>query len=144
MPRTASRLALAGLVVLTACTASQAEVPPPAPTVDLTMQDYRFEVPGELPPGRVVLDVANAGEENHDLTVVALPEDFPATFEEHFATGQRRPLGTVVFLSPLEPGETDILALDLAPGRYGLLCTLETPDGVAHSRLGMATQIRVR
>jgi uncharacterized cupredoxin-like copper-binding protein len=44
----------------------------------------------------------------------------------------------------LETGETGDLALEsLEPGRYFMICPMETADGTPHFELGMVTEITV-
>lgn len=132
--------AAAGLLAA-GCQQAPPDRPPAPPTLEVVLDEYRVEAPEQVPAGRVVVEVVNAGDEAHNLTVLALPEDFPATFEERFASGQRQALGTLVILPAQPPGAEDVVALDLAPGRYGLLSTLEDDEGTSHARKGMAAQL---
>lgn len=142
LPLRASLALLAGLLA-TACQQAAADLPPSPRQVQLSLDEYSIQAPDRLSPGHVVFEVRNDGDRRHSLTVVRLPEDFPTTFAEHYAQGQERALGTVFVLTPRQPGSRDLFALDLAPGRYGLICTLRDEDGTLHSHKGMATQIRV-
>ncbi len=107
------------------------------------MHEYRFAVSdSEVEPGRTVFMVENEGETAHELTLEALPPDFPP-IDEQLRSDTRRVLPTLALLRPREPGTGDAFAVDLVPGRYALVCFLEDDDGVQHSLKGMATEIRV-
>jgi hypothetical protein len=41
------------------------------------------------------------------------------------------------------PGSTTSVAVDLAPGRYGLVCFLPDPDGQQHAQKGMSSEFRI-
>lgn len=108
------------------------------------MLEYRFDAPAELPAGRAVFTVPNAGRIEHQMQVLALPESFPATFEEQFRSENRVAVMPIMNLPRQGPGSTAVFALDLAPGRYGLICFLDDPDGTSHAGKGMTAIITVR
>lgn len=107
------------------------------------MSDYRFEHKPVFPQGRVVIRAPNAGAVDHQLTMVALPEDFPPIAEQ-LRSENRRAVATVALIPRTPPGRTGTLAVDLAPGRYALICYLEDPDGQQHFAKGMSSEFRVQ
>ena len=42
------------------------------------------------------------------------------------------------------PGDDEVFAVDLPPGRYGFLCFVEFPEGGTHAFRGMNSEFRVR
>lgn len=145
------QVAVLGVSLLAAsCTAGSASggrppLPPPVPTVAVEMSEYRFEIPmAPMAPGTVVFDVVNVGREAHEMVVVAIPPDLPLTLDEQVTSStQLRAFPTIAHLPARAPGRTGIFALDLAPGRYGLLCFLEDDDGVQHARRGMSAEFTI-
>lgn len=107
------------------------------------MTEYRMELTGTPGRGRVVFEVTNNGRENHDMALMGLPEDFPS-IEDQLQGETRRLLRTIVAkTNTFRPEKVDVLAVDLVPGRYAVICFAQSPDGIAHSNKGMATEFRV-
>lgn len=122
----------------------EAPLPPRPAVVDITMRDYRFSRDRSVPDGRVVVRVRNAGRRTHDLTLLALPEGFPPIDVQLRGT-TRRSLPTLASLHNLRPGASDSFAVDLAAGRYAILCYVTDSNGVTHARgKGMSAEFRVR
>lgn len=107
------------------------------------MRDYRYDHTPSVTRGRVVLRVRNAGRHRHDLTLVGLPEGFPPA-ADLFRGDTRRTFATIADLHDLRPGTGDAFAVDLAPGRYAMLCFVKDRRGVVHAEgKGMASEFRV-
>ncbi len=107
------------------------------------MREYRFDHVAQAPSGRVTVRAHNAGSVTHELTLVRLPADYPATIDEQLHAPTRRSLDTVAILFNRRPGGDGVFAADLAPGRYGFICFLKDPDGVAHAFKGMSSVFTV-
>lgn len=150
-PRAACRAAallgaLAGpAVALPACggDARPAPLPPSAGLVRVGMEEYRFDLRPRVPRGRVVFRARNTGTRRHELVLLPIPEDFPPIAEQ-LRGKRRRIVGTLAFIQPLRPRGAGVLAVDLRPGRYAMVCLLQGRDGVRHAERGMATEFRVR
>ena len=109
------------------------------------MTEFRIgHQPAELGPGRVVLEVDNAGQVGHQLTLFRIPDELPGTLNAQLHSPRRLPTSPLAVLPSLEPGKNTSIALDLQPGRYGLVCFLKGPDGTVHALLGMNAELRVR
>ncbi|HEX6595861.1 MAG TPA: hypothetical protein VF045_02935 [Acidimicrobiales bacterium] len=120
-----------------------AEPLPPTPArVQITMHDYRFEMAGEIPRGRVVVEVTNQGTVNHALTLISLPDGFPP-LDEQLRGDERRGAASVARVPARPPGEGSKFALDAQPGRYGLVCFVADADGLTHGQKGMNFEFRV-
>lgn len=104
--------------------------------------DYVLDHQGEIPAGRAVLRIRNRSRLSHDLSLVALPEDVPPINEQLRSPG-RRAVTTLARLPSRPPGSTDAFAVDLAPGRYALLCFEQDGTGGTHALKGMAVEFRV-
>lgn len=145
--RRAARWAVAGVLLLAvpACGADPAPtrpLPPGPETVDVTMREYHFDLPDILPRGRVVFRARNAGRVPHDLALVLLGEDVPPIAEE-LRNERGRLVRTLASMPPRAPGATGTFAVDLAPGRYAVICFVADQDGAQHARKGMASEFRV-
>ena len=120
-----------------------AALPPDPAVVAVTMTEYAFGIEPELPAGRVEFHVVNQGSIDHALTLVVLPEDFPPLDEQARApTG--RGVGTLARLPRRGPGEVGTFAVDLVPGRYGLLCFVRDEAGEVHAAKGMNAEFVVK
>ena len=118
-------------------------LPPSPPRVHVDLHDYRFEMSGDLPLGRVIVEVANRGMTAHSLTLIDLPEDYPP-LDQQLRGDERRGVGTVAQVPARAPGERTRFALDVQPGRYGLVCLVLDADGLTHAQKGMNREFRVR
>ena len=87
--------------------------------VDVHLKEYEISMPTSLKPGAHLFRVTNDGAEPHGLTVSG--------------NGQDLSLPTNA-----QPGETQALPVDLAPGTYRVFCPV---DG--HADRGMALDITV-
>lgn len=143
MTRGAPLRALGVLAVgLGACSPAQGHaLPPPAPDFEVVQREFRFDHQPVVAAGRVVFRVGNAGRLDHELTLVRLPEDFGPIADE-LASEERRSVATTAYLLPRAPGATGTFAVDLAPGRYALICFIPDAGGVAHYEKGMSSEVR--
>lgn len=118
-------------------------LPPAPPVVDVVMREYSFShLPG-VKAGRVVFRFTNAGTQPHSAVLVALPEDVPP-IDEQLRSDERRAVATYARIPDRPPGSHDTFAVDLAPGRYALICFTDGADGVTHALKGMSSEIRAR
>lgn len=142
-PRVAGAVAVLTAVLVPGCGEGAAPpLPPPARTVAVEMREYRFVWRPPTTPGRVVLHIRNAGKLSHDLVLTQLPEDLPPILEQ-LRGDVRRNATNVANLPPRPPGDRTAFAVDLAPGRYAIVCFVLDPDGLQHGRKGMAAEFRV-
>lgn len=140
-------LALALLSPTLACGASAdapgidgAPLPEVPPVVDVVMREFGFELPGEVPAGRVVFNVHNAGTEKHTLDVIPLSEDVPP-IDVQLQGSERRAVSKVAGVSMRDPEQSGTFAVDLERGqRYAVLCLLRDADGTSHAVKGMAAE----
>ena len=119
--------------------------PIPAPEVDLTvnMVDFAFTLPDEVKAGEQVWEVANEGEQLHHISLVLLKEG--KTMEDAMAFMENEegepPGDEVLHLSPISPGSSNYVSVDLEPGAYIALCFIpdhaEGGTGQPHFALGM-------
>jgi len=127
---------LAALLVLLAAPAStqvrQADL-------TITLRDHNFKLTNPVPGGHATWHVRNEGTEPHQALVVRLPERVSEYAERDWlAKGSRgdEPGARVGGVDKVEPGKDAWFEIDLSPGRYLLLCSMEEDEG-RHFDLGM-------
>lgn len=131
--------ALAAAVLAGCAPGAAAPLPPEPPVIEVSVDEHTVDYDGDIPTGRVVFRVRNAGTESHRLALIPLPEDMPPIHEQ-LASDDRRPVEPLAGTSNRGPGEVGVIAVDLQPGRYGLVCFATDDDGTSHARKGEATE----
>lgn len=130
-------------VVLAGCGAANSALPPAPPVVHVAMRDYWFDFnAGDVPRGRVVFQITNAGRQYHQLALIPIPADFPP-IKQQVEGNDRRVVNEMVSSPPLQPGASDTFAVDLTPGRWGFIDFFIGPEG-SHASKGDAAEFRVR
>ena len=137
-------LVLAGLLAGCTSPANGAALPPKPAHQTIVMTEYRFDNPPVVSVGRVIFQVRNAGQVDHKLEMVRLPDDFQGSLDAQLHSANRIAVQGRVSLPAQKPGETSVFAVDLSPGRYGLVCFLPDPDGRTHADKGMSAELDVR
>ena len=100
---------------------AQARRAAPTTAVGVGAREYRFALyRASVPPGMVHFNLANRGEDGHDLVVLD-------------RSGRQ-----LARLGEVRPGHEASLSVRLAPGTYKLRCDLSD-----HAHRGMHTTIRV-
>lgn len=108
------------------------------------MREYSMQLAAAtLEPGRIILRAFNHGDLDHQLTVVALPNDLPGTLDEQLRGKERLPTLPIAVLPVRRPGHSNVFALDLPAGRYGVVCFVRGPAGMTHARKGMSGEFLV-
>jgi len=106
----------------------ESEVParPPAFDASVSLQDYRFEVTGDIGEGRQLVLVKNEGSEPHELRL---------------SSGGRGAGGS----STISPGSETWVELNLESAPHSVFCYVpsEKQNGRLHIDLGMHTSITV-
>ncbi len=127
--------------------------PPPVAKGRVDMADFAF---GELPAldsGPLVLEVANSGQEPHEMVVLRL-EGVSVKDLVPMLTGPpgegAAPTGPPPFrfmggVQAIMPGKRAWVTLNLPAGDYALICFIPSPanKGQSHAALGMVQSFRV-
>lgn len=135
--------AASGLLLVPACaleTAGGTAITTHEFRVDVA--DYTFHHVPTVPRGRVVLRAANHGSVDHSVVILSLPEDLPP-LQDQLLGDERRAVALLGRILALVPGSEDSIALDLGPGRYGIVCNMRYDDGSPHSVKGMNSEFTV-
>jgi len=92
--------------------------------------------------------VTNDAAQDHEVLFVKLPPGTTAAgVAEWVESGMKGPPPAMPIggASPLAKGRSNTIALDLAPGTYGMICFLpDAKDGKPHSVHGMTAQFEVK
>jgi hypothetical protein len=118
-------------------------------TPTLVLKEFSFDLPGGYEGGP--LEIVNQGEQDHEVVVVGLPDGvdlqdvIDSTVPIFTPAKGPAPYVDVAGITPVAPGGRAHLDLDLAPGRYALVCFLPdtTKPGTDHLHNGMATVFTV-
>lgn len=145
------RAAVAGLAVvaavISACSAAATPVPAGPTTVDITLQEWAV-VPSvtEVKAGQVTFNAKNMStKEEHEMVVVKsdlglfdLPKGSDGKVDEEGAG-----MTAVGEIPEMAAGASGSITLDLAAGKYLLICNIVDADGTAHYGSGMSTAFTV-
>jgi hypothetical protein len=119
---------------------------PPLEDERMILRSYAFDVDSALKPGRHTIRVENSSDEPHEVDIARIPEG--GSVEQIMAWLQKPanpppfdPVGGTMVLSR---GESAYVPIDLAAGRYVLLCFVpDAKDGLPHVAHGMVKVITV-
>ncbi len=106
------------------------------------MGEYAFDFDPDIPGGQVVFRAHNAGSEDHEMTMVVLPEDLPP-LNDQIQSEEGVGVATLAQLQDHPPGTTGSFAVFLKPGRYGMICFVRDQDGTPSALKGMNAEFRV-
>lgn len=127
-------------------TSAASEEVSPVSDATITLDDYSFTVEPRLVAGPQVLRVVNRASQSHEVLFVQLApgrtaEDIVAWVEKPDGPPPGRPMGGT---TGFRPGMVNYVHLDLAPGRYALLCFLpDVGDGRPHVAHGMTSHFTI-
>lgn len=143
--RRASGFVVAVVGLASCTTGPRPPLPAGAPTVAVTMREYRFDFKARVPAGRVLFRVRNAGRVDHQLRLYPLaPGDPPIDALLHGSV--QRTFVDFAATMVLHPGRDDAFVVNLRPDtRYALVCLLpdvDDPSGATHALLGMNAEFR--
>lgn len=117
---------------------------PPLPQVtNVQLREYRFDYAGVIRRGRTVFRARNAGQLEHELVVLPLPNNLPP-IDVQLHSKTRQVLAPVAHLKPLAAGGSGTFAVDLVPGRYAMVSFLKDRKGMSDALKGMSSEFRVR
>ena len=139
LPVLVAALVTAAVVGIAGCGGEDGESAAPdgsAEIVAIAMGDYFFDPQdATAPSGALTLQAQNNGTVEHELEILstdadpsALPVSGDEVDTEALEANGARELGEL----EAEPGESQSIAVDLAPGRYVMICNLP-----GHYRQGM-------
>lgn len=125
---------------------------PPTADAEIGLIDYGFEAPDQLDAGATFTITNRSQAEPHEMNMLRLADD--ATVEDVLAmlSSEGPPAGPPPFfpvggMQALAPGDSQILTLDVDPGRYVLICfipsVLPENQGQSHAQLGMLAEVEI-
>jgi hypothetical protein len=117
------------------------------PQLKIVATDHHYMMPSQIKAGYINMVMENAGKEPHHAQFLRLNdnvtmEQFQIALQEGVAA-----VMTVATLtggpSVIDPGMSQSVTLNLAPGQYMLLCVIAGADGVPHLAKGMVAPLTV-
>ena len=151
-----TKIALLAILALTSCgedptvetpqagTSQPPDSAPVASEIPVTAVEYEFQgIDAELTSGETTFQLDNAGEEPHELSLARITGDQPLEELLQLPEKQVGKFIENVGRAFAKPGGSDLLELELQPGRYGYVCFVGAPDGTPHAFLGMAGEFTV-
>lgn len=119
----------------------------PVGDLTLTLTNYKFTFSKPLTAGKHVIRVVNKGSQAHEAVMFRLEAGKTGVDIFKWVDGgmQGRPPGTPVGgIGPEAPRKKNMLLVDLAPGKYALLCFMpDVKDGKPHALHGMIYDFKV-
>lgn len=122
----------------------------PEGDVHVTLMDFAFSLPLQIPAGENVWHLENKGNQWHEMGMLKIdPETSIAELQAQvaaFASGEGESEPPVFFWAPMSQGEEAWVNLDLEPGTYVIACflpDLASAEGHAHVQEGMIQIITV-
>jgi plastocyanin len=122
---------------------SSKEIEAGATKVEITGQEYSFDMPDAIKAGRTSFVLVNKGEEAHVMAIVKLKEG--VTLDQAMQSDdQSQDLVVNEWSSDLAAsGEEETLTFDVTPGTYGVVCWIPNAEGQPHAMLGMQKEFTV-
>ena len=117
------------------------------PSTTISLVDYAFQPSRPLIGGHHLVLVRNDGKQAHELEIAKLlpgktPRDLASWAGKMAGPPPAHFIGGV---SPIAPGKSNELALDLSPGHYVFLCFVpDAKDGKPHVAHGMVSDFVIR
>jgi hypothetical protein len=139
---TASRRARFLLVVV--ALGCRTRAPGPPNTITITASDSSFAAPDSVPAGLTTLHFVSAGQQLHQAALLRIA--YGKSFNDFLAAIKQPgpPPSWVSVAGGVDPpragGSADV-TIELAPGRYALLCFVPGPDGAPHLVHGMYREL---
>lgn len=123
--------------------------PAPLPEADqqVVMRDMFYELPSERLQAGDLVEVTNAGPQDHEFSLVKLADG--ATVQDVLAFFSSPPTGPPPFLpvggvNGLSPDQVNHIVVPSEPGRYAAFCALgDVNGGPPHVLQGMLTELEV-
>lgn len=125
-------------------------------SADVVATDFAFAGLKETyAPGPLSIDLANEGDEVHELIVLKVKEGVDESAEELVQLSEDEAFEKVDFtgnIDPVAPGDGGYIVVDLEPGRYVVSCFLPEgatgmehldADGMPHALSGMFAEFTV-
>jgi uncharacterized cupredoxin-like copper-binding protein len=95
-----------------------------APTIRVSVQDFKITAPKHVPAGEVIFLVHNKGPDAHEFIVVRTDQPLPLRKDGVTADEDAFEKQTAGVLEPGAPGSYRKLRVHLKPGRYELVCNI--------------------
>ena len=143
-------IAAIGAVLLASCGSESKQQTTAEPQkVSVETSNYKFAAPESVPSGAVALRLNNAGPEPHQANVFKLNDGVDAGKVMAAAKADSSGLSLNSLGAyeggpdAVDKGESQVVNVNLAPGRYAFMCLVPDAKGRAHAGLGMVKEFTV-
>jgi hypothetical protein len=149
MMRTACLAALGiPAAIFSGCARKSPAARPSANVVSFIGTDYAFQGPDTIPAGLTTIQLANHGQESHQLVLMRLDSgktiaDLQALFASNAGGGPPAWLKFPGGVTGITPGDSGNVTAALVPGHYVMVCFFASPDGKPHFMKGMMRTLEV-
>ncbi len=109
-------------------------------------KDYAFTAPAEIPSGMTTFELVNDGPGLHHMALVRLDSGKTLLDLERAMKSKEPPPHWMLLVggpNAPNPGDTANATLEMAPGKYALICVVDVPNHVPHFIHGMASPLTV-
>jgi plastocyanin len=106
----------------------------------VTSYEYTFQAPESIAGGIVTVRLVNRGKIGHQLALARLDDSSSLTRVMQSLVADKAHTGGVRWMGGVEgaaAGESAETTMQLAPGRYVLVCSFEADNGHPHVSMGM-------
>lgn len=122
--------------------------PAPQPDVVIHLKDYQFDITGNLTAGAHTIRIVNDGPQLHEVLIAQMaPRRKAMDLVNWVERGRMRgmpPARPIGGATALAPGASQVIAVTLTAGDYGLFCFLpDATDGKGHVMHGMVKDLTV-
>jgi hypothetical protein len=123
------------LLLILAAMGCRMRSPGPPDTITITANDSAFVAPDTVPAGLTTLHLVTTGAQMHQAALLRIA--YGKSFNDFLAAiKQPGPPPSWVSVAggvdPPRPGDSANVTIELAPGRYAILCFVPGPDGAPH------------
>ncbi len=113
--------------------------------VAISAVEYEFQgIPETIEAGEVTFTMKNHGNEPHHFEMVRIKGG--KSIEELLQLPGNKAnkfIEEAGFIKTVKPGQSGETTIELAAGKYGYVCFIETPDGKPHALNGMYGEFTV-
>jgi uncharacterized cupredoxin-like copper-binding protein len=122
--------------------------PAPQPDVVIHLKDYQFDITGNLTAGAHTIRIVNDGPQMHEMLIAQMaPHKKAMDLANWVESGKMRgapPARPMGGATALAPGASEVIAVTLPAGDYGLLCLIpDAKDGKPHAMHGMVKDLTI-
>lgn len=110
--------------------------------IEVSADEYAFTPSERIPGGAASIRLVNTGDEAHKLVFLQINPGF--TLEDAIALKEGSSETIGVLDAAAGDRSASYINVDLEPGKYAMICPLETAAGKKHYELGQKLQFEIK